>query len=364
VVVFIAGSHQTIVRYSTPARVQYDGQAAYSLRAYVEVMSQGKFTQDVVQAGALLCESHLVRQIDLLQQTSHSHPTLMGEAQVSESEDKLRNWNDHLLYIGAAIIRDFLVVEDRKSLGGRAASPRLVGKRQIQPARGAAPTYVYLNRVRYTPSETRLTEMSESLNLRKRMAHMVGQHLRRLMPGAAASRQQIDLARHRGLEVPDGFTFVREHEAGTDPQTARIYRSRLATRVIFENLGSGISGQAEMSPAEFEGHCREWLVENGWTITYASPGAGDAGVDIGACVERGSGSESIIVQCKHYRTSVGPGAVRELAGALQLRQRRAKADRAILMVSTVASSQAIQEAHELGIEIIDCTQLFPVQRAA
>lgn len=64
-------------------------------------------------------------------------------------------------------------------------------------------------------------------------------------------------------------------------------------------------------PQAFEARCAQLLQEGGW-VTSLTPRTGDYGVDIIARQK----SRKVVVQCKRYRSRVGPSAVQEVAAGL------------------------------------------------
>jgi hypothetical protein len=258
----------------------------------------------------------------------------------------------HLRLVAAALIRDFLIVEDKKSiLGGVMPNKR---PRGCRVGGDTTPVVVYLPRVRYLPSADSSRRISKDLEHNLRARHMVSAHLRKLPEGHTPAPIQIEIAKFRGVEVPRSFTFVREHESGSSPERQRIYRSRTATEAIFQIVGKSIGRPLEMSPAQFERYCRDWLEARGWEIAWYASGGPDGGVDILALRGSGDHVQKAVVQCKHYSNAVGVEAVRELGSVRILKS----ADTAILMCSGGVSSKAVIEAEALGIEILDGGDLF------
>jgi hypothetical protein len=147
------------------------------------------------------------------------------------------------------------------------------------------------------------------------MRHTVREHLRRATPSAA----QRFLALRYVMPLPEGFTFVRPHERGSGDTLAkiRVYRSRSASRLIFNTLQTAPLGSR---PAwfEFERDCAKLLTRRGLRVIHqAADRDGDGGVDLFAV---DAADISWVVQCKCWaqHRAVGPDVVRELAGAIQL----------------------------------------------
>src|SRR5206468_4066710 len=124
-------------------------------------------------------------------------------------------WNDDaelsLKLIAAAIVRDFVVVEDRTSLFTSRPCRRRVRGRDLR-------TVIYLPRVRY--GRPRLTGYgSPGSEEPGRARHRVEPHLRRAGQASAAQRF---LAERYGMHLPEGFTFVRPHERGGVGEEERV----------------------------------------------------------------------------------------------------------------------------------------------
>lgn len=267
-----------------------------------------------------------------------------------EVSDGYRDWDEDsqmtLQLIAAAIVRDFLVVEDRESVFGARAVTRRVRGHDIR-------TVVYLPRVSYhRPAAAEGLPEAEVTEPAVRPRHAVSQHLRRV--GTASAAQRF-LARRYGVHVPEGFTFVRPHDRGTaaGQERIRVYRSRSASRMLFEVVQTAPAGTR---PAwfEFEKDCAVVLRRRGLVVRHQSiQRDGDGGIDLYATDKDGLGW---VVQCKCWglHRPVGPEVVRELHGAI------AKADvgssvesRGILITTSRFTSGAVELAETFGYECID-----------
>lgn len=256
-------------------------------------------------------------------------------------------WNSDaelsLKMIAAAIVRDFLVVEERERLFNVRPMRRRIRGRDVR-------TIVYLPRVRYSaPHFDRIADNETSAG---RPRHSVAPHLRR---AGTASAVQRFLAQRYGMHIPEGFTFVRPHERGNahDEERIKIYRSRSASRMIFDAVSTAPSGTR---PAwfDFEKDCLRLLTQRGLQVLHqAANRDGDGGVDLYAVGEDG---QSWIVQCKCWaqHRSVGPDIVRELYGAIALADNGgASKSRGVLITTSGFSSGAIAAAAEFDFELID-----------
>ena len=248
-----------------------------------------------------------------------------------------------LKLIAAAIVRDFLVVEDRESLFHARPFRRRIRGENVK-------TVIYLPRVRYSkPVPTRL-HIEEDTRVRAR--HEVAPHLRR---AAKASPEQRFLAQRYGMTLPKGYTFVRAHQRGTEAESARLrlYRSRSASRMIFDEIERAPQG-ARPAWFDFEKDCARLLRSRGVRVVHqAANGRGDGGVDLFAINDTG---DSWLVQCKCWAPDrpVGPDVIRELHGAIRLAEAGAeRKSRGILITTSTFTSGAVASASELGIELID-----------
>lgn len=256
-----------------------------------------------------------------------------------ESEDGVE-WNEDgevsLELVAAAIVRDFLVVEERERLFTTRKFRRLMHGRNIS-------SIIYLPRIRYTVPSTNPLAGNATPDHASRPRHPVSHHLRR---AAHASTGQRFLAQRYGIELPEGFTFVRPHERGSHAEEARIrtYRSRSASRMLFQELADAPEGTR---PAwfEFERDCARLLQARGMRVVHqAATRDGDGGVDLFAIDQQDC---AWVVQCKCWSPSraVGPDVVRELVGAIASAARGSdKPVRGMIITTSRLTSGAVSEA--------------------
>lgn len=259
-------------------------------------------------------------------------------------------WDDEsqmtLQLIAAAVVRDFLVVEDRDAV--------FTGRTVVRRVKGhEVKTVIYLPRVTYH----RLRPASEQTALDRdapvpRPRHAVTQHLRKV--GTASAAQRF-LAQRYGVYVPEGFTFVRPHERGAtaNVERVRVYRSRSASRMLFEVVEAAPAGSR---PAwfEFEKDCAQLLRGRGLSVQHqAVHRDGDGGVDLYATDKDGQG---YVAQCKCWglHRPVGPEVVRELHGAIARADVGAAApSKGILITTSRFTAGALELASTFGYECLD-----------
>jgi hypothetical protein len=212
-----------------------------------------------------------------------------------------------LKLIAAAVIIDFLVVEDRS---------RIFLERRMSHGAGRVKrrsSIIYLPRIKY--SSPCLAKVNSSSPRPRFSSHHVVGHARRVSNPSASERF---LAQRYGLSLPSGFTFVRPHFRGSfdDTSQTKIYRSRSASRMIFTEVNSPPS-RVIPKCFEFEQDCTRLPRSRNITVIHQSVERNvGGGVDLLA--ESPSG-QTYIVQCRCWTSHrhVGPDAIRELEGAIR-----------------------------------------------
>jgi hypothetical protein len=251
-----------------------------------------------------------------------------------------------LKLIASAIVRDFLVVEDRTTVF--AAKRVTVGPRHARRY-----SIVYRPRVRYDRISPSGMPMDAGAVVRA--MHSVGAHLRKANNASATQRF---LAQKFGVTLPAGFTFVRPHVRGgsTHQDKVTIYRSRSASRMIFQALDNVPVG-ARPDWFEFERECARLLSRLGMEVIHqAAQRDGDGGVDLFAVDQDG---QSWVVQCKCWAASrpVGPDVVRELAGAIRFADQGCDhPSKGKIITTSTFTTGAISTAKEFGFDLVDGTR--------
>lgn len=257
-------------------------------------------------------------------------------------------WNDDaavsLQLITAAILRDFLVVEEREAVFSvRPYRKRIAGK--------DVRTVIYLPRVRYDRVRAS-SEPKTTAGIAHRAPHAVGHHFRKATTASAAQRF---LAQKFGLAIPEGFTFVKPHTRGgaKEAEALKLYRSRSASRMLFEEVAAAPVGSR---PAwfEFEKACARLLQSRGMTVIHqAAQRDGDGGVDLYATEADGS---SWVIQCKCWAAHrpVGPEVVRELVGTIERVDRGGTSkSRGMILTTSTLTRGAADEAAAVGFKVVE-----------
>ena len=98
---------------------------------------------------------------------------------------------------------------------------------------------------------------------------------------------------------------------------------------------------------EFEVQIARLFQDRGYRVRVT---ARNGGIDVWAYKE----NRKVAIQCKHWTRPVGPGEIREFNGS----RGRQIADEAIFVTSPTFTEQAVAEAYQAGITLIDGPQLI------
>jgi restriction system protein len=109
-----------------------------------------------------------------------------------------------------------------------------------------------------------------------------------------------------------------------------------------------------MTGEEFEEFCADILRGNGYTNVEVTKASGDHGVDILASKD----GLRYAIQCKRYSKSVGNKAIQEAYSGKDIY----KADVAVVMSNMDFTSQAIDDARKLGVELWDRNKIYTLQK--
>jgi len=112
-----------------------------------------------------------------------------------------------------------------------------------------------------------------------------------------------------------------------------------------------------LSPDAFERLCQRLLRESGFVEVRVTGRSGDGGIDgVGIVRLGGLLGFPVLFQCKRYRGSVSPSAIRDFRGAMI-----GRADRGLVITSGTFSRDAKTEATRDGappIDLVDGEQLL------
>lgn len=141
-----------------------------------------------------------------------------------------------LCLLTATIVRDFWVMEEKSVARAYTRRKEKTRKREgtgKERRLVVEKKYIYLPRCAYQLATDRAqTQISREVRVRL-SPHLVCGHLRKLQTGFNASVEALARAAEYGLQVGEGYTFVRPHRKGEIEQM-RTYRSRSAFELLFK----------------------------------------------------------------------------------------------------------------------------------
>ena len=282
-----------------------------------------------------------------------------------------------------AIYRDFSVSETRLYKKSDIKTLKKASKKSENDKRIQKIIYLPRFKTKYIDDSPIIKNIDRKLNkIVERKGHDVTAHLRKVK--VACSKVQIDLAKEYGIEIPLGYTFVRQHyRSGTRKET--IYKSRFAFGLLIEASRKSLSEVQDIitearvvhnddlqkahedlkdwknilnSFEEFELFVKDLINKMG-VEAKTTQKSYDGGIDIVAHDNRGFAELKYVFQCKFYSTNntVGVGDVRALLG---VKTADSTIDKAILVTSSTFSPEAKKFASSNSIALIDGENLFQI----
>lgn len=176
-------------------------------------ISLGQVKLSIEESGNLTCDHYSTN-------TAFGFITFATDEEPTEQAKQAAGSDNEFAFI-AAIIRDFLVCDDKESFYSGKGQPRTTGK-----SKASHLVIRYLPRFRVRYIGVRYPEYKA--HRAEIVGYHVSGHLRRCR---MASPAQLVLARDFGIPVPEGFTFVRPNDRGDHARV--LYRSKSALRMLY-----------------------------------------------------------------------------------------------------------------------------------
>ena len=185
-------------------------------------------------------------------------------------------------------------------------------------------------------------------------------HTRELPRDHTPSKKQMLLAKSLDIWVPDGCTFVKEAEWGVKMTKRETrYRHKCLNGLFYYNNKEVSEAQKiDQIPSGpgFEEYCAGRVKKLGYSIKSCQNY--DRGIDIRATkILDNNETEYLIVQCKHWKTPIPPGEMRDFKTACDEEQSEYKKVK-IFMTSSTFSPGARELAEKYNIKLIDGDDLI------
>ena len=134
---------------------------------------------------------------------------------------------------------------------------------------------------------------------------------------------------------------TRPPQDGGDPDPAELTEERAWKELLLDQL-------MDMPPDAFERLAQRLLREADFDSVNVTGKSGDGGIDGLGVYRLGLVSFPVFFQCKRYRGSVGPGAVRDFRGAMA-----GRGDKGLLITTGTFTADAKKEATRDGAPPLD-----------
>jgi hypothetical protein len=205
-------------------------------------------------------------------------------------------------------------IRDAKVLIERDSTMQYRGRRSPSNCKTNSVYHVYFPKVRYRRSShaAQLKKEKDFFNESRKFSGTRRAHIRRLVSDQKPSKKQLLLAKRLDIWIPNGHTFVRESEWGSNMTKREIrYRNTALNGVFYYDSSEMSEAQKinELGPLGFEEYCRERIKKLGYEVKTCQNY--DGGIDIRAMkVLDNLDTEYLMVQCKHWKTPIPPNEMR------------------------------------------------------
>ena len=252
-------------------------------------------------------------------------------------------------------------IRDAKVLIERDSSMQYQGRRRPYGSNTSSTYHFYFPRVKYrrNPDAAQKKREKDFFNESRKFGGTRRAHPRRLTNNQKPSKKQMLLAKRLDIWIPDGHTFVKETEWGNNRIKREIkYRNTALNGVFYydEKEISEAKKIDQMSDGQFEEYCAERIKKLGYSIKSCQNF--DGGIDIRAVkILDNHDTEYLLVQCKHWKTPIPPGEMRDFKTACDMEESEYKKTY-MFMVSGKFSPGARGIAEKFNIKLIDGDDLI------
>lgn len=252
-------------------------------------------------------------------------------------------------------------IRDAKVLIERDSSMQYQGKRRPYGSNTNSTYHFYFPRVRYRRNSNALQKRREKdfFNESIKFGGTRRAHARRLTDNQKPSKKQMLLAKRLDIWIPDGHTFVKETEWGNNRTKREIkYRNTALNGIFYYDEKEILEAKKidQLSPAQFEEYCQEYIKKLGYSIKTNQNY--DGGIDIRAVkILNNYDTEYLLVQCKHWNKPIPPGEMRDFKTACDMEKSEYKKTY-MFIVSSKFSPGAKEIAKKFNVNLIDGDDLL------
>ena len=210
-------------------------------------------------------------------------------------------------------------IRDEKVLIERDSTMQYRGRRAPSNCKTDSVYHIYFPKVRYRKNShaVQVKKEKDFFNESRKFSGTRRAHIRRLVSDQKPSKKQLLLAKRLDIWIPNGHTFVRESEWGSNMTKREIrYRNTALNGVFYYDNNEMSEAQKinELGPLGFEEYCREHVKKLSYEVKTCQNY--DGGIDIRAMkVLDNLETEYLMVQCKHWKTPIPPNEMRSFKTA-------------------------------------------------
>ena len=252
-------------------------------------------------------------------------------------------------------------IRDAKVLIERDSTMQYRGRRSPSNCKTNSVYHIYFPKVRYRRSSDAAQVKKEKnfFNESRKFSGTRRAHIRRLVSDQKPSKKQLLLAKRLDIWIPDGHTFVRESEWGSNMTKREIRYRNTALNGVFYYDSRELS-EAEkidqLGPLGFEEYSRDYIKKMGYEVKSSQ--SYDGGIDIRAMrVLDNLDTEYLMVQCKNWKKPIPPNEMRAFKTACDEEHSEYKKVK-MFITSSRFSPGAKELAHKHDIIMIDGDDLI------
>ena len=252
-------------------------------------------------------------------------------------------------------------IRDAKVLIERDSTMQYRGRRAPSNCKTGSVYHIYFPKVRYRRSSNaaQVKKEKDFFDESRKFNGTRRAHIRRLVSDQKPSKKQLLLAKRLDIWIPDGHTFVRESEWGSNMTKREIrYRNTALNGVFYYDSRELTEAEKidQLGPLGFEEYCRDYVKKLGYEVKTCQNY--DGGIDIRAMkVLDNLDTEYLMVQCKHWKTPIPPNEMRAFKTACDEEQSNYKKIK-MFITSSRFSPSAKELANKHDIIMVDGDNLI------